>query len=265
MKKILIISIFSVTIAFAFDFGSMINSFTTDSNSASTVSKTTATSLSSATVASGLKEALKKGVKYAVANLGKKDGYLGNSLVKIPLPENLSKAEKLVRKFGGDKVADNLIDSMNTAATKAAPKTADIFVQAIDKMTMEDAKKILAGNKDGATQYFKKHTTSSLQKMISPIVKEMMKKNSVAKYYDVFNNYYSKYGKKYIENSSVMSIAKSFGADSYLPSSSDKNLDQYVTDKAIDGLFKMIAQKEADIRANPIARTSSILKQVFGN
>jgi len=265
VKKILIMSMFAVSVLFSFNFGSLVNNVVGNSGSVNVAKKMSKTSLSSSTVANGLKEALRKGVKFAVANLGKKDGYLGNALVKIPLPENLAKAEKLVRKFGGDKVADDLIGSMNTAASKAAPKTADIFIKAIDKMTLKDAKNILAGNKDAATQYFKKHTTGSLEKMISPIVKNTMKENSVAKYYDGFNGYYKKYGKQYVENSSVMSMAKSFGVDSYLPSSSDEDLGKYVTNKAISGLFKMIAQKEADIRANPIARTTSILKQVFGN
>ncbi len=264
MIRIFITLIAIVSIMFGFNLSGFAKSMLGDSstNPTSNVAKT---GLSSSTVTSGLKEALKKGVSFAVANLGKKDGYLGNSLVKIPLPKNLSKAEKLVRKFGGDKIADNLINSMNVAASKAAPKTVDIFMSAINKMTLNDAKNILAGGKDAATQYFKKHTTKSLEKMINPIVKSTMKENSVTKYYDGFNEYYKKYGKKYVENSSVMSMAKSFGVDSYLPSSSDEDLDKYVTDKAIDGLFKMIAKKEADIRANPIARTTSILKQVFGN
>ncbi len=264
MIRIFIVFIAAVSLMFGFNLGGFAKSMLGDSsvNPTSNVAKT---GLSNSTVTSGLKEALKKGVSFAADSLGKKNGYLNNTLVKIPLPENLSKAEKLVRKFGGNKVADNLINSMNTAASKAAPKTVDIFMSAINKMTLNDAKNILAGDKDAATQYFKKHTTKSLEKMINPIVKSTMKENSVAKYYDSFNGYYKKYGKQYVESSKVMSIAKSFGADSYLPSSSDEDLDKYVTNKAIDGLFKMIAQKEADIRANPIARTTSILKQVFGN
>jgi len=219
--------------------------------------------LDNSTISSGLKEALKKGVGFAVSHLGKDNGYLNNSLVKIPLPENLAKTEKIVRKFGGDKIADNLINSMNSAASKAAPKTANIFMNAIDKISLTDARKILSGNKDAATKYFKTHTSSSLEKMIAPIVEHTMKENSVAKYYDTFNGYYKNYGKKYVQNSAVFSIAKSFGADSYLPSDNPENLNEYVTNKAIDGLFKMIAKEEANIRANPIARTTSLLKKVF--
>ena len=260
MKKTVIALVVMVSLTFAFDLGSFAKKVVSSgvSSSGSTVA-----GLDNSTVASGLKEALKKGVNYAASSLGKNNGYLNNSLVKIPLPENLAKAEKIVRKFGGDKVADNLINSMNSAASKAAPKTVKIFMNAIDKMSLNDAKKILAGKKDAATEYFKTHTSASLEKMISPIVDKTMQENSVAKYYDTFNGYYKNYGKKYIDNSGLMSIAKKFGADSYLPSGKDENLNKYVTDKAMDGLFKMIAKEEANIRENPIARTTSLLKKVF--
>ena len=261
MKKISVILALSISFAFAFNLGNFAKSVMSDSNLVSPKSSTSG--LDNSTISSGLKEALKKGVNFAVSQLGKNNGFLNNSLVKIPLPENLAKTEKIVRKFGGDKIADNLINSMNRAASKAAPKTADIFMKAIDKMSLTDARKILSGNKDAATQYFKTHTSNSLEKMIAPIVDNTMKENSVAKYYDTFNGYYKNYGKKYVKNSGVMSIAKSFGADSYLPSDNPENLNKYVTNKAIDGLFKMIAKEEADIRANPVARTTSLLKKVF--
>jgi len=261
MKKICIILALFISFTFAFDLGSFAKSVVGGSNVSS--SNSVVSGLDNSTISSGLKEALKKGVNFAATQLGKDNGYLNNSLVKIPLPENLAKTENLVRKFGGDKIADDLINSMNSAASKAAPKTVDIFMKAIDKMSLTDAKKILSGDKNAATQYFKTHTSSSLEKMISPIVDNTMKENSVAKYYDTFNGYYKNYGKKYVQNSGVMSIAKSFGADSYLPSDNPENLNKYVTSKAIDGLFKMIAKEEADIRTNPIARTTSLLKKVF--
>lgn len=261
MKKVYIILALSASFAFAFNLGNFAKSVMSDSSAVN--SKSSVSGLDNSTISSGLKEALKKGVDFAVAQLGKDNGYLNNSLVKIPLPENLAKTEKIVRKFGGDKIADNLINSMNSAASKAAPKTAKIFMNAIDKMSLTDARKILSGNKDAATQYFKTHTSGSLEKMIAPIVNNTMKENSVAKYYDAFNGYYKKYGKKYVQNSGVASIAKSFGADKYLPGDNPENLNKYVTDKAIDGLFKMIAKEEADIRSNPVARTTSLLKKVF--
>lgn len=268
MKKISIVSsiLLCSTLGFAWDLGSIAKGVADNVSKSSTSSTTTAnSSLSNSTVSSGLKEALKVGVNYAVTNLGSSNGYLNNSLVKIPLPENLQKAESVIRKVGGNQVADNLINSMNTAATKAAPKTAEIFVDAIDKMSLADAQKILNGGNNAATEYFKTNTTTSLKKMISPIVQETMQENGVAKYYDSFNGYYKQYGKGVVENSGVMGLAKNFGVDSYIPGASDENLDEYVTQKAIDGLFTMIAQKEAAIRSNPVEQTTSLLKQVFGN
>jgi len=254
----------SSTLVFSFDFGSLINTAVQTATEPSQKSLTTQ-SLSESTVSRGLKEALKVGVNYGIKELSKDNGYLNNSEVKIPLPENLSKAESLIRSAGGDKIADDLILSMNDAATKAAPKTADIFMQSISDMSMEDAKKILAGDKDSATNYFRKNASGDLKKMITPIIQESMKDCNVATYYDSFNTYYQQYGKDIVNNSSIMSMAKSFGVDSYLPSASDEKLADYITQKAIDGLFKMIATKESEIRENPVAQTTSLLKQVFGN
>lgn len=265
MKKITIITsiIFCTTLSFGFNLGSFTESIMEKvTNSSESSSKSL--NLSNSTISSGLKAALEIGVDYAVKSLGAKNGYFNNSLVKIPLPENLQKIESLIRKAGGDKIADDLILSMNTAASKAAPKTARIFIDAIEKMNLEDAKKILNGGDHAATEYFKENTTNNLKKMITPIIQESMKENSVAGYYDTFNTYYKKYGKGVIENSGIMGLAKNYGVDSYLPSASNENLDDYVTTKAIDGLFKMIASKEISIRNNPVEQTTSLLKKVFG-
>jgi len=229
-----------------------------------TVSNNTST-LSNDTISSGLKEALKKGVDIAVTQLGKSNGYFSNELVKIPLPENLEKIKTIVQKAGGQKYIDDLELAINNAATQAAPKTADIFVKAIDKMSIDDAKTILNGKDSAATDYFKENTLSDLKALITPIVKESMSNNQVASYYKSFNTFYQSNLKGYVESSSIMSYAKSFGADAYLPGNDDKDLDEYVTNKAIDGLFVMIEKEEKAIRANPIERTTSLLKQVFGN
>ena len=273
MKKNLIIPtlLLTTTISFAFDLSSITKSVVdnlTDNKTKTTTQETQTTNLSSLsedTVSSGLKEALKVGVDYATKTLGAENGYLNNKSVKIPLPENLQKAETIIRKVGGDKVADDLINSMNTAASNAALETTNIFLEAIEKMDLEDAKKILAGDENSATTYFKENTNDALRDLIKPIVNKTMAENSVSKYYDTFNAYYNQYGKEYVENSSVMNLAKNFGADKYIPNSSDESLDDYVTSKAIDGLFKMISEKEASIRKNPIEQTTSLLKQVFGN
>ncbi|MDY0051612.1 MAG: DUF4197 domain-containing protein, partial [Aliarcobacter sp.] len=199
-----------------------------------------------------------------LTQLGANNGYLNNSAVKIPLPDNLVTAEKLLRSAGGDVMADNLINSMNAAASKAAPKTAEVFVDAIDKMSVTDAQAILSGGNEAATNYFKANTSDSLKKLITPIIQETMKENQVASYYDSINTLYKTSGKGLVDNSEIMGLAKNFGVDSYIPGNSDESLDEYITTKAIDGLFTMIGQKEAAIRANPVEQTTSILKQVFG-
>jgi len=266
-KKIILSSlVLCSTLSFAFDLNSFTKEIVNDITKTETKQdQTVANSLSQDTVSKGLKEALKVGVNYATKTLGAQNGYLNNADVKIPLPENLQKAETLIRSAGGDKIADDLIKSMNNAATNAAPETAKIFIDAIEKMNLEDAKKILAGDEHSATNYFKENTNEALKKLIKPIVNKTMLENSVSKYYDTFNTYYKQYGKEYVENSSVMNLAKNFGVDEYIPSSSDESLDDYVTNKAIEGLFKMISEKEASIRENPVEQTTSILKKVFGN
>lgn len=266
MKKLLILAslLLSSTLSFAFDFKDITKSVLENVTNNNTKTNSVNSNLDNSTASSGLKEALKIGVNYAVKSLGANNGYLNNSLVKIPLPDNLAKAETLIRKVGGDEMANNLITSMNNAATKAAPKTADIFINAINNMSLIDAKNILAGGNNAATNYFKSNTTNSLKKMITPIIQETMKENQVASYYNTINNFYKSNVSSLVDTDSVKTLAKSFGVDSYIPSTSDKDLDEYVTNKAIEGLFKMIAQKEGQIRNNPAAQTTSLLKQVFG-
>ncbi|MCT7634029.1 DUF4197 domain-containing protein [Aliarcobacter butzleri] len=271
MKKSIIVSalVLGTTFSFALDLGSIAKSVMENvADSKTTTSNTTTSStnsnLDNTTISSGLKEALKNGVSYATTELGKDNGYLNNKSVKIPLPDNIKTIESVIRKAGGDKMADDLINSMNSAATKAAPKTAEIFVDAIDKMSLTDAQKVLNGGDTAATEYFKTNTTSSLKEAIKPIIQETMKENQVAGYYDTLNNYYQSSAKGLVDNSSITNLAKNFGVDSYLPGNSNQSLDDYVTSKAIDGLFTIIAQKEAAIRKNPLEQTSTILKEVFG-
>ena len=235
-------------VVFGFDLSSFAGDALKTATQPSSSTKTTS-NLSDATVSSGLKEALKVGVDFGVKELSKQDGYLNNASVKIPLPDKFAKVEGLIRKVGGGKVADDLIKSMNDA----------------EKMNIQDAKNILAGDDHAATEYFQKNTTSSLQEIIKPIVQKSMQKNNVAKYYDKFNGLYASNIKDVVKNDSMMSMAKGFGADKYLPSDKDTSIDDFVTSKAIEGLFKMIATKEAEIRKDPIAQTTSLLKTVFGN
>jgi len=267
MTKISLITalLLTSTLSMAFDLGGLVKESTNrlQSSSTSNTNSSKGSSLSSAVVSDGLKEALKVGVEYGVKELSKENGYLANDKVKIPLPDKLQKVEKLVRKAGGDKIADDLIVSMNTAASKAAPKTTVIFVDAIKDMNIDDAKKILSGGDDAATKYFEEHTSKSLKETIKPIIRETMEENKVASYYDTFNKYY-KDNAGLIENTSALKYAKQFGADEYIPSSKE-DLDDYVTSQALKGLYTMISEKESEIRKDPIAQTTSLLKKVFGN
>ena len=268
MKKETILAslVLSSTLSFGFDFSSMakdaIKDLTSEKKAGSSTSSTS--SLSELTVSKGLKEALNTGVSYAVKELGAKNGYLNNAKAKIGLPNNLDKAESLIRKAGGAKYADELILSMNDAASKAAPKTADVFLKSIQKMNIDDAKKILSGDETAATKYFKSSSYEELKKVISPIVKESIKSSSVASYYEKFNTYYKKGASSIAKNDSIMGYAKKFGADKYIPKDGPKSLDDHITVSAINGLFTMIAQKESEIRKNSVSQTTSLLKKVFG-
>lgn len=237
----------------------VLNSLTTTQSSTSA----TNTSLSSSEISSGLKEALKQGVTKAVTQLGKENGYLNNPITKIPLPQSMQTVETAIRKIGGDKYADDLIKAMNDSASQAAVKTTTIFMDAITQMNITDATKILNGNENAATEYFKTNTFEKLKFAIQPIVENSMKDNQLAMYYKMFNEFYQNNGKSYVNNSAIGTYAKSFKLDSYLPQENDVNLEDYVTNKAIDGLFALIETEEKTIRENPIEQTSSLIKKIF--
>lgn len=209
-----------------------------------------------------LRAALKQGVGYAVNTLGKKNGYLNDAKAKISLPENLSTMETLVRKSGGDKMLDDLVLSMNNAATEAAPKTVEIFFAAIQRMTIADAQKILKSNDNALSEYFKNSSYGELESMIKPIVTKTMDENKVSYYYKQVRNSYDENSGAIPYKDSVLSMGKSFGLDAYVP---PKELDSYVTQKAIDGLFVKIAQEEKKIRDNPLVQKSQLIRDVFGS
>lgn len=209
-----------------------------------------------------LRAALEQGVGYAVSTLGKKNGYLNDAKAKIVLPENLSTMEKFVRKSGGEKALDELVLSMNNAATEAAPKTVEIFFAAIKKMTIVDAQKILKSNDSALSEYFKKSSYGELEVMIKPIVTTMMDKNKVSYYYKQVRNTYEENSDAIPYKDSILSVGKSFGLDAYAP---PKELDAYVTEKAIAGLFIKIAQEEKKIRDNPLMQKSQLIRDVFGS
>ncbi len=207
--------------------------------------KSGASSLSEETVVAGLKQALNQGVEKSVKLLGKKGGFLNDASVKIPMPKTLRKVEKGLRKMGQDKVADKFIGTMNRAAEQAVPKTTDILIRAVKDMTLKDAVNILKGEDDAATQYFRRTSSARLRDAIEPIVKKATNAVGVTDAY-----------KKMMRKAGV--LAKYVDKDSL-------DIDRYITDKAIDGLFVKIAVEEKRIREEPVARTTDLLRSVFGS
>jgi hypothetical protein len=193
--------------------------------------------------AGGLKTALSQGIDVAVSQLGKRDGFLLDPKAMIPLPPALKKAEKALKVVGMGGQADELKTAMNHAAEDAVAKARPIFKSALQKMTLTDAKKILTGGDDAGTQYFREATSAQLTEKFKPIVAKATSKVQLAPLYDRY-----------------ASQAASMG----LMSEKDANLNDYVTAKALDGLFGRIAEQEHEIRENPMAAGSSLLKKVFG-
>jgi hypothetical protein len=188
-------------------------------------------------------EALEVGAKRAITLLAKDGGYLNDQTVKILMPESLQQVDSLLRKLGQEKYADQFVTSMNRAAERAVPKTTTIVIDAIKKMSLTDARAILQGNDDAATQYLRQHTSDSLQRAIQPIVSEAMDEVGVTAAYK-----------------------KMVGKADFLSSFMDKDsldIDRYVTEKTLDGLFLKLAAEEARIRKDPVARSSELLKKVF--
>lgn len=196
-------------------------------------------------IAGGLKEALSKGVGSAIKSLGKEDGFFKNVRVKIPLPKSLQKVEKIVRVAGQGKAVDEFVRSMNRAAEKAVPVAVDVFVDSIKKMTFDDARQILFSKKqDSATQFFRRTSEETLREKFRPTVEEFTAKTGVTQKYKTM-------------------IGKAGFAAQFLGKDAT-DLDGYVTQKALDGLFLLIADEEKKIRKDPLGRTTSLLKKVFG-
>jgi hypothetical protein len=217
--------------------------------------KTTLASLSQDQVVQGLEAALAKGLQQAIARLGHDGGFLTNVSVKIPMPEKLQKVENTLRAMKQDKLADDFVTTMNHAAEQAVPEAGSVFADALKQLTIEDAKSILSGPNDAATHYFQKATQTNLYVKFYPIVQKATEKTGVTAAY-----------KNLMEKANVGQSLGSFGSaisDSLLGKDS-MDIDAYVTNKALDGLFKMVAEEEQRIRQNPVARTTDILQRVFG-
>jgi RNA binding exosome subunit len=206
-------------------------------------SATKAGSTDNATTVSGLKEALSIGTENAVKNVSQLDGYFGNKIIKILMPEKIQKVADVLKMAGYQQQVDEFILSMNRAAEKAAPQATSYFVDAIKGMTFEDATKILHGGDTSATEFFKGKTQDKLYAAFKPIVSSSMNEVGVTRSYKEMMGQYE---------------ALPFMSKESL------DLDHYVTNKSLDGLFYMIGQEEKKIRTDPAARVTDLLKNVFG-
>jgi len=199
--------------------------------------------LTSREAVSGLKAALEKGSQAAIAALGRTDGFFGNPQVKIPLPESLERTERLLRRVGMGRYADELILGMNRAAESAVPEARALLLDSVKKMSVQDAKAILTGGDTAATDYFRRTTRERLHARFLPIVEKSTKRVKLAQTYE-----------EYADKAAAVGLLRREDAD----------LDAYVTAKALDGLYFMIAEEEKKIRKDPVAAGSAILRKVFG-
>jgi hypothetical protein len=197
-----------------------------------------------AKVASGLKEALSIGASKAVQLTGVKDGFAGNTAIKILMPEKLRPLEKGLRMIGQGKQIDDFELSMNRAAESAAPAAEPIFKRAITHMSFSDAHGILTGGNTAATDYFKRTTSEELTAAFRPVVEGAMGKTGVTQRYDELT--------KQMKNIPFGGQAPTF------------DINSYVVGKTLDGLFLMLGREEQKIRTNPGAQVTPLLKQVFG-
>ncbi len=203
------------------------------------------TNISNSDITGGLKDALLQGARNAISDLGRENGFLGNVRVRIPLPKNLQKTEKTLRRLGQGKKVDEFIESMNHAAEEAVPVAADIFFDAVKQMTFTDARNILfSGQDDAATEFFRRTSEDRLREEFRPIVERFTAKVGVTQKYKEMVGRYGFMG-------------KIVGQDA-------NDIDGYITQKAMDGLFLLIADEERKIRRDPVRRTTSLLRKVFG-
>jgi hypothetical protein len=199
---------------------------------------------SQAQMVAAVREALNQGNARAVKTLGRKDGFMKNPQVRIPMPQNLQRIDQGLRAIGQSKVADDFVLSLNRAAEAAVPLARDVLVDAVKKMTVRDVVNIVRGPDNAATQYFRKTSEPGLRQGMRPIVANATSRVGVTRSYK--------------------SLIQQAGPLSAVVDLNSLDIDTYVTQKTLDGLFLLIAQEEKRIRENPLARTTELLKLVFG-
>lgn len=215
-----------------------------DKSDAPVTDATGAVGLTSAEIVEGLKQALDTATEIAVNQLGREGGFLDNARVRIPMPEELDWVEQSLRKIGQDRMADDFITTMNRAAEQAVPGALAQFHAAIQAMTLEDAQSILTGPDDAATRYFRRQSEEALRAEFLPLVRETTERAGVTSAYKSMTRQFDRFGG--------------------LLNAQSLDLDAYVTDKTLDGLFLVVAQEEARIREDPVARSTELLKKLFG-
>jgi hypothetical protein len=193
-------------------------------------------------VAGGLKDALVKGVRESSKEAGEVNGFLNRPEIRIPFPEDVQKVETRLRQLGLGKEVDRFVESMNHGAEKAAAKAVPIFERAVRQMTVQDAWSILRGPDNAATIYLEDKTSDALFEAFQPVVRESLNQVNATKYYEDIITTYNKIP---------------------LVDKVDPDLDAYVTHKAMDGLFLLVAREEKKIRDNPVERTTELMKKVF--
>ncbi|MBL0341004.1 MAG: DUF4197 domain-containing protein [Bacteroidetes bacterium] len=199
--------------------------------------------LSNDKIVAGLKEALSVGTKKSTNKASVMDGFYKNPLIKIPFPEEAKQMESTLKSIGMKKEVDKFVKTMNRAAEDAAKKATPIFINAITKMSITDGIKILKGGDNAATQFLKNSTSSALRNEFKPVIKNSLKKVEITKYWNPLVKSYNQ-----------VPFVKKMNPD----------LDDYVTGKSIDGLFKLIANEELKIRKDPKSRVTDLLEEVFG-
>ncbi len=206
-------------------------------------SSSAASSLGTDQIIAGLKEALRVGAEKVVSQVGAADGFNADPAIHIPLPEQLTKVQDIMRKFGLSALADDVELKLNRAAEEAAPKTKELIWKAVNDMTVEDAKQIYDGPSDAATKYFERVATADLKTTVEPVIDNALQQVGAITAYDTLISKYK-----------GLPLVPDVKAD----------LQAHATQLTLDGIFHYLAKEEADIRANPAARTTDILKTVFG-
>lgn len=194
-------------------------------------------------VSAGLKEALIQGISKGATAASSTDGYFGNALIRIPFPPEVQKVENTLRDIGLGSEVDKFVLTLNRGAEEAAKEAKPIFINAIKQLTIQDAWNLLNGEEDAATQFLERTTTAELRSKFKPVMKSALDQTNATRYYGDLVGQYNKI--PFVEDV-------------------NPNLDDYATDKALEGLFTLIRQEEANIRQNPGARATELLKKVFG-